>query len=379
MSPSTADMRASPRGVDVAFVYRDLSLGGVQRMITNLANGLATDGHSIGICLVRHHSAHYTDLHSSIRVVRFQARTPVGAFLSIFRYLRKAKPKAVYTATPHFNIMCMIANAILGFPARVVISEHSDTEQEFRRMPWSLYKLSMLLIPLIYPYADQIVAVSSGTADSLSRFGRLQRKNIRVVFNPAFDEEILAQAAESLDHPWCDPKYRMIVAAGRLVPQKDFSTLIRSFAHLNRQHADTRLIILGEGDERTRLQTLIDELGQHENVSLPGSDTNPYRWFKRSRVFVLSSLWEGFGNVLVEALACGCTVVSTDCPSGPSEILGEGRWGELVPIGDAKALAAAIELALANPRDSDDCLRRARQFGSEAMISLHKKLLFPSP
>lgn len=199
-----------------------------------------------------------------------------------------------------------------------------------------------LVIRCFYRYSDVVLAVSEGVADDLAQVSGLSRDAIQVVFNPVITSEILSKAKEPIDHPWFEPgNLPVVLGAGRLVEQKDFKTLIRAFEQVSRQHP-ARLVILGEGEERSRLMEIVRERGLEEVVDLPGFVDNPYAYMARSSVFVLSSAWEGLPNTLIQALAVGTPVVSTDCESGPREILQGGRFGSLVPVGDEKALASAV-------------------------------------
>ena len=198
---------------------------------------------------------------------------------------------------------------------------------------------------------------------------------VRVVPNPVPHDDVAAMAVAPLDHPWFDePGVPVILSAGRLVDQKDFSTLIRAFAQVVKSRP-ARLVILGEGRERGALAALARELGVAEGVDLPGFVANPFAWMARARVFAVSSIYEGLSMVLVEAMACGTPVVSTDCPHGPREVLEDGRWGRLVPVGAAGALAAAILETLRDPVDSDRLVSRSRAFSVEGCIDRHLELM----
>jgi glycosyltransferase involved in cell wall biosynthesis len=194
-----------------------------------------------------------------------------------------------------------------------------------------------------------VVAVSRGAADDLARWSGIPRELVEVVYNPVITSNGLAAANQLPDHPWFGPgQPPVILGVGRLTPQKDFPTLIRAFSHVRRQRA-ARLLILGEGEERPALTALANELGVADDVDLPGFRDNALAYMASSALFVLSSAWEGLPTVLIEALAVGTPVVSTDCPSGPREILQEGRLGPLVPVGDAAALSAAMLKMLQGP------------------------------
>ena len=187
-------------------------------------------------------------------------------------------------------------------------------------------------------------------ANDLARATRLPRERICVAPNPVVPTDVFALAAQPVDHPWfttgSDP---VLLGVGRLAPEKDFATLIRAFARVQR-HRPARLMILGEGSERGSLEALVAALGLEDSVSLPGFAINPFAYMTRAGVFVLSSLSEGSPGALIQALACGAPVVATDCQNGPREILDGGRYGRLVPVGDVPALAEAVLAALTDPR-----------------------------
>ena len=236
-------------------------------------------------------------------------------------------------------------------------------------MPW--------LMKIFYPRADGVVAVSKGVADDLARVIKLPRQRITVIYNPVVTPELLQKAQEPIDRPWFRPgEPPVILGVGRLTRAKDFPTLIRAFALVRKEHP-ARLIILGDGEERHELEELSRKLGIAGDVDMPGFVDNPFSYMRRSAVFVLSSAWEGFGNVLVEAMACGCPVISTDCPSGPVEILENGKYGKIVAVGDAVELAAAMAATLDAPK-SPNVAQRAQNFGVEQAVERYLKVLLPT-
>jgi glycosyltransferase involved in cell wall biosynthesis len=207
------------------------------------------------------------------------------------------------------------------------------------------------MMRLLYPLADRIVAVSTGVADDLSEIIGIPRPRIEVIYNPVVTPEVLALSQESIEHPWFQPgQPPVILGIGRLTKAKGFSALIHAFSAIRKNKLPARLIILGEGDERSKLEQLILQLSIETEVLLPGFHQNPYFFLRNSSVFVLSSLWEGLPTVLIEALACGTPIVSTDCPSGPCEILENGKWGTLVPVANENALVTAIQNTLTTPQ-----------------------------
>ena len=225
--------------------------------------------------------------------------------------------------------------------------------------------------------ADVIIAVSAGVADDLAQSAGLSRAAIRVVYNPVVDQDVAERAAEPLDHPWFLPGAAPIVlGVGRLTAQKDFQTLIRAFARV-RAERSARLVILGEGrpEVHAGLLALAASLGCATDVDLPGFVLNPFAYMARAGVFVLSSLHEGLPGVLIQALACGCPVVSTDCPSGPAEILDDGRYGSLVPVGDHLAMAQSILATLVRPPERSALAARGAEFSVDRAVTLYMDAL----
>jgi len=263
--------------------------------------------------------------------------------------MRRERPEAILSAMDHANLVTIWASKLSRVPCRVVVSVHNTLSRAIAYDADLRGRLIPTLIGIFYPWADEIVAVSSGVADDLSKITGLQRERIQVIYNPVATPDLFEKARESLEHPWFAPgEPPVILSVGRLTKQKDYPTLIRAFDLVHRERP-TRLVILGEGEERPKLEALVRELGLDDDVTLPGFVDNPYAYMARSAVFVLSSAWEGLPTVLIEAMAVGTPVVSTDCPSGPAEILEGGKWGKLVPVGDVESLAEAIAHKISSP------------------------------
>jgi glycosyltransferase involved in cell wall biosynthesis len=234
------------------------------------------------------------------------------------------------------------------------------------------------MVRATYPSAEAIVAVSEGVARALSEVVRLPAERITVIHNPTIGPDVADRCAAPVAHPWFEPETApVIVAVGRLTEQKDFATLLGAFALL-RARRDARLLILGEGEERPALTALATQLGIAGDVAMPGFVPDPYPYLARAALFVLSSAWEGLPNSLIEALAAGCPVASTDCPSGPREILAGGRYGALVPVRDPRALAAAMLAALVAPVDRSSLRARAADFSVDRIAEQYLEVLEPS-
>lgn len=298
-------------------------------------------------------------------------------------YLRKARPDAILAAEPRYNAIAVWGRRLSGLDSRVVISERIQVSNHAAfDGPWGEPRLRDLLRDA-YLGADAIVAVSDGVADDLAAHTGIARQRITTIYNPVVGSDLLAKAREPLDHPWFAPgEPPVILAAGRLDPQKDFSTLIRAFAQV-RAKRSARLTILGAASlaqpaHAEELKALAATLGVESDVDMPGFVANPFAFMARASVLALSSRYEGLPGVLIQALACGCPVVSTDCPSGPREILDHGRFGPLVPVGDDAALATAIEAVLEQPPLRDRLRSRAGLFTVERSADRYLGLLFPT-
>jgi len=243
-------------------------------------------------------------------------------------------------------------------------TEFVSAELELGKTKQIIYRI----LPYVYPYADRIVAISEGAKqETLDHISKLDQRDVAVVNNPAISDDDLERMTESVSHSWFDGDTEVIVAVGRLSGEKDFDTLLRAFERVRAQR-DTRLVILGKGPNRPALESLAEELSISEAVDMPGFVDNPYKYMTRADVFAMSSLSEGFGNVLVEAMACGTTVVSTDCPHGPGEILENGRYGLLVPVRSPDALANGLNWALDNPLPAPMLEERADNFTLESAV-----------
>ena len=299
-------------------------------------------------------------------------------------YLQSARPDALLSALPTPNLLAVWARRAAGVPTRIVVSERDTLSTAIGgARKWRQRYLAPLL-KRAYLMADGIIAVSEGVADDLAARTGLPAARITTVYNPVVGPDLIARAREPLDHPWFAPgEPPVVLGVGRLHPQKDFATLIRAFARL-RAERPVRLVILGAGGAGDSayvadLKALPARLGVAGDVDLPGFAQNPLAYMSRAATFVLSSVHEGLGIVLIEALACGTPVVSTDCPSGPREILDHGRFGALVPVGDDASMAAAIRAALDDPRPGELLRSRAEMFTVERAVDRYLDLMFGQP
>jgi glycosyltransferase involved in cell wall biosynthesis len=294
---------------------------------------------------------------------------PIAALL---RYVRRDRPSSILAFLNYPNFALLLASRLAPHGTRYLVSvrNHISSSSGHARSRWNR-SIPDLMRRCLHN-ANGIVAPSQGVADDVLHITGLPRERVRVIYNPV-SSDVALRAQAPVAHPFFEAGVPVLVAAGKLKPQKDFETLLRAF-RVAREARPMRLIILGEGDT-TPLRARAAELGIASDVDWPGYVENPYAWFRRASVYVLSSAWEGFPNVLIEALACGCPVVSTDCPSGPAEILAGGSYGKLVPVGAAGDLAKAILETLEAPRQALRLVARSREFSMERALDAYEALL----
>jgi len=357
----------------VGLVVASMRLGGAERMTLNLAGEFVRRGLDVDLVLVERTGPLLDAIPAGVRVVDLGARRARGAIGRLRRYMREERPAALLSVAFQSNILTMAASLGLRRKPRIVLSVRNAYSATLAaNRPATRIWLSAAT-RLLYPRADWIVGISNGTAEDLRRNAGLSADRVRTIYNPVLrgDFGLLAAApADQLD--MSDDGSARIISVGRLTRQKDQATLLRAFAEVARSRP-ARLLILGEGELRPELEALAAELGVADRVELPGVLANPFPYMRESDLFVLSSAWEGFGNVLVEAMATGIPVISTDCPHGPREILEDGKWGPLVPPGDPKALAAAMIDVLDGA--GVDASARAREFTVERAADLYLGLM----
>ncbi len=327
---------------DIAIFLRCLYGGGAERILLNLARGFLEQGLKVDMVLAKSVGSLLEQLPTEIRLVDLNAQSKLSILPKLIKYLQQENPATMLAALHYPCEIALLAKRMSGVSTRIVVSEHNHLSLEAKRIPQLSTRLTPLAARLLYPWADGIVSVSQGVAADLADVTHLPPERIDLIYNPVITPELFVKARLGVEHPWFqEGQPPVILAVGRLHPQKDYPTLLRAFTQVQ-QVRPCRLVILGEGPEKENLNNLIEELGLQADVAMLGFVDNPYTYMRSAAVFVLSSAWEGFGNVIAEALAVGTPVVSTNCESGPAEILHNGKYGELTPVGDAKAMAEAI-------------------------------------
>lgn len=374
----------------IAFLSPSLG-GGIGRVLVNLCNAFAERGVAVDLLLSKPESPYLSQLAPQVRVLHFPTTHPLMGLPALVGYLRRERPMAINTDSIRVNALALRARALVQMslrvsttkatrePLRVCATLHNTYSRTLAtRLPAKRRSL-LARLRRYYPRNDAVIAVSKGVAEDFLDLVPLLPSRLRVIPNPVVTPEIERLAVLDPVHPWLTPgQPPLLLAVGRLHPQKDYPTLLRACAELPRTPA-WRLLILGEGEQRPHLERLIGELGLTGRAALGGQVANPYAYMARARLLVLSSAWEGFGNVLVEAMALGTPVVATDCPHGPREILDKGRLGRLVPVGEAEALAAAISDALVQPTPQPEVLQAATEpYRVATVVEQYARLLLPS-
>lgn len=413
MAPETQQVRSRR----VAFLLDNLNGGGAERVVLSIASGFSDLGYEVDLLVCELRGSLCGSIPEGINLVVLEPTgrlvglwaalvsdwSVVGKVLSyaastrkiprsfayiyaISEYLQAARPAVLLAVLPKSNINAILAAALARVETRVFLGTQIFMSIRHRRGIETGSGQFHQMIPLLrycYSRAEGIIATSRGVAEDVIEFLDLNPDRVHLVYNPVYFPGLTKLMDEPVQHPWFMPgSAPVLVGIGRLVEQKNFPLLIEAFARV-RQATDARLVIIGGDDassdqcaHRQQLQALAVGLGVGDDVDLIGYQSNPYPYLKAASVFVLSSLYEGFGNVLIEAMLVGCPVVSTDCPSGPFEILDGGRYGILVPVNDINRLSDAILASLATEPESEKLRQRGREFSIESAVKGYHRIFF---
>ncbi len=362
----------------IAFLLHNVDSGGVERVVVNLLKGLVKYPISIDLVVFEKQGHFLNEVPPEVRIIELSANSRLRRVFPLVGYLRKEKPSILISQLVQFNVIAIIAKFLAFIPLRILLVEHiafNSLEVDFQDNIENKINLINLLRRFFYPKADVVAGVSQGLATELEKHLKMRSGTVKVLYNPVIDNNIVAKSQANIEHPWLQTgQPPVFLAVGRLAPQKDFLTLIKAFAIFRQKHI-ARLIILGEGAERQRLESEVFNLQLESDVSLLGFTDNPYAYMTKASALVLSSRFEALPTVLIEALACGCQVISTNCPHGPNEILGANKYGWLVNTGDIQELADAMEKALSNPIDRKLLIQRAYDFTVENAVAEYLKMM----
>ncbi|MEX0917674.1 MAG: glycosyltransferase [Candidatus Paceibacterota bacterium] len=361
------------KSLDVVLLTPTLD-GGVGRVTSLLARGMHDQGLSVTVWTLAG-GAYDEETSRHIHVQHLTSKRALGSLRQLMTLLRTNQPRVVLSASFHMNCIAVIAQALSRVPIRLFLTEHTSLDIGLATIPIHKRLFARICIRLFYPQADGWIAVSKGVAQHMAKYAGLKAEHVTIIYNPVITPALYEQAKEPVDHPFFQAHEPVLLAVGRISAEKDYPTLLKAF-HLVNAKTPTHLIILGDGPDRTEIEQLVERLELIDHVSLMGAVANPYPYFARSDLYVLSSTREGLPTTLVEALALGTKVVSTDCPSGPREILNDGAYGTLIPVGDPIALADAIAASLHSPTAHvpNEALRPYR---TETAVKEYLHTLFP--
>lgn len=331
----------------------NLEGGGAERIISILAIYFSEKGLPVDLILAKASGPYLKNIPPAVNIIDFNCEKVILSLPKLIKYLRTEKTEILFSSQMHSSSIALWAVKISGVNTKVVIRQPTMLRPAFEKKPlrnkiteriflWSAKKWAYKIIVTSQAMANEFIAMSNISPDKLS-----------IIYNPLPIKKIKNKSKEPLKHPWFqEGQPPVILAVGRLVNVKDFQTLIKAFA-ITKEKFDARLIILGEGPLRSELEQLIINLDIKPYVEMPGFAENPFQYMRGSKVFVLSSLWEGFPNGMIEAMACGTSIVATHCDGGTGEILEHGKWGELVPVQNPQKMAEAINKAIMKNDDTN--------------------------
>ncbi len=355
----------------LALLIPDLGIGGAEHVALRLMQDWVCTGHEVDLLLLRAQGELLPLLPPEVKVFNLKATRIRAAIWPLITYLRNRQPHAIQASMWPITILAIVARRIAASNARVVVSEHSVLSKEYARLSRASSMLLRNSIRFLYPLADARIAVSKGAADDLAKLSHIDRSSIEVIYSPV--QQLSDARLANIEELWGGAKVR-ILTVGRLKQEKNQRLLIEAFAKLPSDRG-AKLMLLGDGSLLFELRDLSLQLGVGSDVIFQPFDVDPGAYYRSANLFVLSSEYEGFGLVLVEALLSGLPIVSTDCDGGPNEILGNGEFGALVPCGNAEEFARAMVEALDRPRDEHRQVARGRLFSGAGSSDLYLKLM----
>ncbi len=323
--------------------------GGIGRNIVNLADAFHNLGCQVHLLIDKPKGPYLEQIHPSVKVVHLPTSHPVAGIPAMGRYLLRHKPDVVLTPNVRHTTLVLRARHLTSHSTRVYANVHNTYSRTFQNLSIHKRQKRIKKISTLYPYCDGIIPVSKGVAEDLCTLAKVPRELLTTIYNPVVTRKLVELTAEPVVHPWfTDNKRPIILGVSRLEKTKNLPLLIGAFEWV-RQQLPCRLVLVGDGTQYTTIKARAQASRFSEDIALVGHQINPYNYMRNASLFVLSSSWEGFGNSLVEAMATGTSVVSTDCPNGPREILNNGRYGPLVPVQDEAALSRAMLETLHSP------------------------------
>ncbi len=336
--------------------------GGIGRNILNLADAFQSLGYRTHLLIDKPGGPYFDQLHPFVKVIHLPTSHPLSGIPRLCMYLLRHKPDVILTPNVRHTVLSLRARRLASPSTRIYTNVHNTYSKTFQYLSTQKRKKRIKKINTLYPHCNGIIPVSEGVAADLCEFTMIPKKLLTTIYNPVVTQKLEKLAREAVTHPWfLDNKQPIILSISRLEKQKNLPLLIDAFEQA-RQQIPCRLMLIGDGTQRDTIAARVHASRFRQDITLLGHQTNPYKYMRNASLFVLSSSWEGFGNTLVEAMATGTPVVSTDCLYGPREILDNGRYGSLVPVGNADALARAIIQTLQSPLPAKVLKQAVEQF-----------------
>lgn len=360
----------------ISIFLPNLHGGGAERVAVNLANDFITKGFSVDLVLLKAEGVFLSEVDPAVRIISLNSLRIRSSLIPLAKYMRVESPDALIANMWPMTGIALIARMISRRNLKVMVVEHTNWKYFMNKYSTIHNLILKYSMRRLLSRADSIVTVSKGAADDLSELTQIPRDKISVIYNPIVSNFTLSDVGLCHLPKWQIGTHKRIIALGSFKTEKNYILLLNAFSLIVKK-VDVRLLILGEGEIRFLLESVVMELGLSDLVFLPGFVTNPQAFICEADLFVLSSDFEGFGNVVVEALHAGTPVVSTDCPSGPREILEDGKYGILTPVGDAEALASAVLMSLRSSHDKEALKARAQDFTIAKAADKYLDLLFP--
>ena len=365
----------------VAFLSYDFRIGGAEKTVVNLIPQFLNAGYAVDLILLQQSGAFLEKLDSRTNIISLNKAHVSNCIPAMTSVFRSEKPDVIISSQTHINIAAILAKKLSGSDARLILTEQ-NTISVNNQAKGGKEGLLVRIAAKLYPFADDIVVVSKGAAKDLVRTIHVNPVKVHTIYNPIDIQEISSACKLQPDEPWCENRTSpLLIAIGRLEPQKNFSFLLDVFDDV-RKKQDCRLIILGEGTERPALEAKAAALGISDHLRMPGAKKNPYQYIAHSDIMLCTSLYEGFNIAVAESLACGTPVISVDCPYGPGEILDGGKFGILTPPGDKNALVHAVIQAIDDRSvlpDKVTLIKRASVFSAEEIFKAYDALIRSTP
>jgi len=367
-------IKTGKKKIKLCIITPTLFGGGAERIAVNLANQYTKSGINTTLISLRGEGPYRKQINPDVNFINLKVKRVRYGLAALYKELREQQPTHIISVLMESNIILGLALFFNRKPK--LIFREANTMDAVTRQNALKRAISLIRLRFSYSRTNKIIANSPDTKKDLVKLKIADAKKIKVIPNPVLPVEYRELAKKSVSDDWLnDENLKVALNVGRLHEQKDQKLLIKSFVDLVAEDNRLRLIILGDGDEKDNLQKIIDEQHLNNFVKIVPFQDNPWPYYKNADVFVLTSQWEGFGNVIVEALACGTPVVSTNCPGGPAYILDNGKYGRLVPLGDKQALQAQIKKIINGQItfDKKELIKRGNEFSVEKKAHLYLK------